>query len=100
MKLTTVLGIIAVLTTCLSAAPTTYDASLGTLPEQQGWTYTDGCGSNPAPTVSGGVLNENTTCGSQFWSTLNGSIDFNQQFSMEGNLKVLSSNYIPNIGDG
>jgi hypothetical protein len=79
----------------------TYDAALGTLPEQQGWTFAQSGGSPPAPTVSGGFLNQGPTStpGTQVWSdTLNltqyAPRDFTQgTFVLTARLDVLSSSF-------
>jgi uncharacterized repeat protein (TIGR01451 family) len=76
-----------------------YDASLGTLPQAQGWSYS-GDNGNPSPVVSGGILDENTTAGGQNWSITDSSIDLSQDAVLVAVLKIDSSNYIPDIGTG
>jgi hypothetical protein len=76
-----------------------YDASLGTLPQAQGWSYS-GDNGNPSPVVSEGLLDENTTAGGQYWSTTDSSIDLSQDAVLVAVLKIDSSNYIPDIGTG
>lgn len=52
-----------------SAATISYQPSLGTLPEAQGWIKREGGAPQPAPTVSGGVLHQGPTdfSGHQYW---------------------------------
>ena len=76
-----------------------YDASAGTLPQEQGWTYS-GDGSNPSPYVSGGVLHQTTTAGAQYWTRVDGLIDFSQHVTLAASLRVNASNYVPNVGTG
>ena len=71
----------------------TYDPSLGTLPEAQGWSLVES-GTHPAPFVSGGVLHQGLTTGpSQFWTgTYSTPADFSiDTITMEARLHVLSS---------
>ena len=79
-----------------------YDASLGTLPDAQGWTY-DGVPASPQNLfVSGGLLHENITSGNgQEWNIVgDNSVDFSRHVTFEANLRVYSSTYIPNVGTG
>ncbi len=69
-----------------------YDPRLGTLPEQQGWTYVPGGGANPAPNITNGLLHLNSTDGEQFWTRLDASTNFNNTFVFEASLRVTSSN--------
>jgi hypothetical protein len=81
----------------------TYDLGLGTLPDAQRFTRIDN-GIAPNPTVSGGVLHQNTSgnnAAQQLW--FNGTacaFDFSAGFTMEANLKIISSSYNPDSGDG
>lgn len=87
------------LTTCFLQADSLYDASLGTLPQAQGFTYS-GDNGNPSPFVSSGSLHENTTAGVQYWSVSNPAIDFSQSTILQASLLINSSNYVPMLGDG
>lgn len=94
-----------------TSAQTKYDASLGTLPQVQGFIYSGDSysgGTNPSPFVSGSgpctsgsdcVLHETTTAGAQYWLRLDPTIDFSH-FVLEATLRVNSSNYIANVGTG
>jgi hypothetical protein len=76
---------------------TTYDPSLGTLPEAQGFTRMDNGGSAD-PTVTNGMLNQGATAyfGYQYWySDSPVPIDFSNGFTLQANLKVLQSSYEP-----
>jgi hypothetical protein len=76
---------------------TTYDPSLGTLPEAQGFTRMDEGGS-PNPTVTGGMLNQGPTSyfARQYWQSISEvPIDFANGFTLEATLKVLQSSYEP-----
>ena len=75
----------------------TYDPSLGTLPEAQGFTRMDEGGS-PNPTVSGGRLEQGPTSyfARQFWQSISQvPIDFGNGFTLEATIKVLQSSYEP-----
>src|SRR5436190_163892 len=89
----------AILVASPSNAQRLYDASLGTLPEAQGWTYANE-NANPSPFVSGGALQENTSAGGQYWFSSDPSIDFSQHVVIEAKLHILSSNYLANVGTG
>jgi hypothetical protein len=82
-----------------ASGQTVYDASLGTLPQNQGWTYS-GDNGNPSPVVSGGILSENTTVGGQYWTSPNAALNLSQPLVIEANLHIISSNYIANAGMG
>lgn len=77
-----------------------YDASLGTLPELQGWVYSGDSG-NPSPFVTGGALHEvkNVPNTSQGW-THTGNFDVTQHIFLEACLRINSSNNIENVGTG
>jgi len=74
-----------------------YKASFGTLPELQGWTY-GGDNGNAPPTVAAGVLAVNSTAGQQYWRMFLPVRSFRGRFAFEARLKIISSNYVPNIG--
>ncbi len=78
-----------------------YDPSLGTLPQAQGWTFNSGSG-NPAPQVSGGVLRETVTNGGQYWYKVISGLDFSQSqpFVLTASLNIVSSNFLTNQGSG
>jgi hypothetical protein len=80
---------------------TLYDASLGTLPQSQQFTYSGDQGNDP-PMVAGGLLLENKTQPNtaQYWSAADTSIDFSSAFGIEASLLVNSSNFVQNGGDG
>ncbi len=73
-------GLALLLALPAQAALLTYDASLGSLPEAQGWTFEQLGGAPPAPSVSGGVLYQGTTdySGAQYWYSTALSYDFTQ----------------------
>ena len=77
-----------------------YDASLGTLPQGQGWVYS-GDGGNPSPYVSGNALHEvkNVVDTDQYW-TDSLTFDVTQHIFLQGVLQIDSSNYVANIGTG
>ena len=80
----------------------TYDPSLGTLPEAQGFTFVEVPPPSPPPSVSGGILHQGLTSfeGQQYWQENDVAFNFNVNdgFSFEVILRVLSSTYYPNIG--
>lgn len=95
--------LLAGLVTSVAFAGARYDASLGTLPQAQGFIYSGASnvnGTNPSPFVAGGALQENTTVGAQYWDITDASINFAQNAVIEANLHIISSNYIANIGTG
>jgi len=83
------------------AATVTYDASLNTLPDAQGWTLyqnNNGGPTPPAPTVSGGILYQGPTTvdGYQSWDTASTPLpNFTgtTAFSMTAHLKIINSDY-------
>jgi hypothetical protein len=89
----------AVFSTQASGDVITYNASLGTLPEAQGFTFIQGGNTSPPPTVSGGLLYQGPTVGSsvQFWQRNDLPLDLTSQFSMEVTLHVDSSGYATNL---
>jgi hypothetical protein len=84
-----------------SAATVTYDPSLGTLPEAQGYAFANPT-SAPLPSVVGGVLMQGPISASdlQYWHREDVSFAFDQGFSIEIRLQVVFSDYVPNEGDG
>jgi hypothetical protein len=86
-----------------AVAAATYDASLGTLPQAQGFIYTgdnNPNGTNPSPFVSGGALQKVTTVGGQYWDAVDPGINFSQTAVIDVKLQITSSNFVPNGGDG
>jgi hypothetical protein len=78
-------------------APTgAFKANRGTLPEAQGWIYS-GDNGNPSPTITGGVLFQNSTAGAQYWETFQPPISFTRGYAFEARLKVISSNFYPGV---
>ncbi len=89
----TVSATLAVLLSCTAIhaqAPRGYDASLGTLPEAQGfWRYDQG---SPAPVVVGGSLQQGPTGTYQFWYQYLPDFDLSvSPVTVEWELKVISS---------
>lgn len=81
----------------------TYDPSLGTLPQAQGFTLFDTGDAPSSPSVSGGILSQGPTSGLspggyQYWYSDSIPFDFTAGFTMEARLKVISSSYDPNGG--
>lgn len=81
-----------------------YDASLNTLPQEQGWTFRGGS-LNPAPSVSGGVLTINRVDvrEPQEWSRADLVNDFSptaRTFFLETSIKVDRSGYAAVTGPG
>lgn len=76
-----------------------YDPTLGTLPEAQCWTAVAEPG-NPAPRVIGGVLVQGPTAAGpdQYWSRGDGSISFDSGFALETRIRVVFSDYSPDVG--
>jgi pimeloyl-ACP methyl ester carboxylesterase len=85
------------------AVLSSYEASLGTLPQSQGFGHYADPGYPPA-TVSGGVLREFRQTGEQtaeYWYVRGLQIDQSAStYTLEADLRIISSNYIPNIGTG
>jgi hypothetical protein len=81
------------------AGAQTYNAGANTLPEAQGWTHDEVVGGNPLPVVTNGLLVANNTQGGQHWHRFE-PFSFAGEFTLEARLRVLSSNYVPNIGTG
>src|SRR5260221_5935049 len=70
-----------------------YDASLGTLPEAQGFSRFQTPGFIE-PTLSGGVLHQyaNDAVGYQFWYASDGQFDFStNSYVLEATLRVISA---------
>jgi hypothetical protein len=76
-----------------------YNASLGTLPQAQGWTLFQDNPNYPSPTVVGGSLHQfpYTPEAAQFWVQRSVPLDFSTtSYSYELNLHIISSNYVTN----
>jgi hypothetical protein len=75
-----------------------YKPQLGTLPSEQGWTFSN-AGGSPAPEVIAGALHQGLTSfnGSQYWHRQDVLMDFNTLtgVALELRLKVISSTYGP-----
>jgi hypothetical protein len=85
-------------TVATRATTITYNPSLNTLPQSQGFTFTEADPASPAPpSVSGGVLFQGptTTSGLEFWQRNDVPFNFDNGFTMEVKLKVISSSYDP-----
>ncbi|MBS0195944.1 MAG: hypothetical protein JSR77_04225 [Planctomycetes bacterium] len=76
-----------------------YDPTLGTLPEAQCWTAVAEPG-NPAPRVIGGALVQGPTAAGpdQYWIRGDASISFDSGFTLETRIRVVSSDYLPDVG--
>lgn len=72
-----------------------YDASLGTLPQAQCWTFGDGAPWSPLPTIQAGVLHQGPTdySNGQSWFEDSVAIDFDQGFELEVRLQIVSSTF-------
>ncbi len=81
-----------------------YDASKGNFPQDQGFAYSGDInpdtGTNPSPTVSGGILYEDTAAGNQYWYANDPSVNLSGHLVLQAVLNIISSNYIANIGTG
>ena len=98
------LGLLCVVRTAQAQTTRTYEASLNTLPEAQGWTFGGGT-LNPAPTVAGGILTQNrtTTSENQLWRRTDLANDFSPiapTFFLEANIKVDRSEYNDSVFGG
>ena len=75
-----------------------YEASLGTLPQAQGWTFFQDTPPLPAPTVSGGILHQFPNPNppqTQFWFQNSVPLNFSTtSYTYELDLHIISSNYI------
>ncbi len=71
-------GLILALSGPATAGVFGYDASLGSLPDAQGWTFIEDGAAVPVPTVSAGVLHQGLTdfSGYQYWSAHPGGMNF------------------------
>jgi hypothetical protein len=71
----------------------TYDASLGTLPHDQGWEYYENTNTQaPPPSISGGVLRLGpTTAGVQGYRRSDYAIDFDIGVDLMANLRIVNS---------
>jgi hypothetical protein len=79
-----------------------YHAASGSLPETQGWTYINLAPGVPAPVDSLGVLHPRATGlgDTRWWQRNDVPIAFRDGFEMDIALSVVSSTYVPNVGDG
>lgn len=94
------MSVVTIAATSASYANTiVYNPSLGTLPQAQGFTLQNDPPASPDPTVSAGILHQGPTAlnGYQFWTNTSVPLDFAAGFTIEANLKVLSSNYYTNV---
>ncbi len=79
-----------------AAATLSYDAGLGTLPEAQGWTKSEGGPVAPSPTVSGGSLHQGptSTSGFQYWTSFASAFNFaTGTVTVDMRLQVISSSF-------
>src|SRR5258708_2310068 len=78
----------------------TYDPSVGTLPDSQGFTLVESPPASPAQTLDSGALHQGPTSqgGTQVWQRQDIPFNFDDGFTLEGTLKVLSSTYDANAG--
>jgi hypothetical protein len=95
-----ILGIVTTQSNSI-AETVSYDASLNTLPDAQGWTLNQNDSGSATPVASNGILYQGPTSviGQQFWNSVSTPIpDFEgtSQFSMTAELKVLQSDYEDN----
>jgi hypothetical protein len=101
LSVLTALALVLIMGSSLPGFAQRYDASLGTLPEAQGFTRVD-TGEAPNPTVSGGILHQGPTSGAipngnQYWKAPSVLVNFDN-FVMEARLKIIFSNYVPDGG--
>jgi hypothetical protein len=98
------LGVLGIVIAAAAATPawagwTSYDASLGSLPQAQGFLIYDS-GDSPAPTVSAGSLHQGPTAGVcsalgyQHWYRNNAGIDFGASFVLDATVQIISSSDI------
>jgi len=89
----TVLGGTGLISCCHADQIFTYDASLGTLPDAQGWTYYQRTPASPAYTIQGDALHQGPTAtgGYQWWESSDVSLDFDVGAVMEAELRIISS---------
>jgi hypothetical protein len=80
----------------------TYDASLGTLPEAQGYTYINQAPTAPAPSVIGGVLLQGPVQDTeqQYWFRNDVPFTFARGIILEAELEIVQSGYAILQGDG
>lgn len=85
-----------------AAVVVTYDAALGTLPEAQGYAFVDLTLGTPAPAVSGGILSQGPVSATalQYWRRTDLPAEFTEGFTLEADLRVVSSDYNADVGDG
>jgi len=96
----------ALIVLCLAfparATQVVYDAGNGALPQATGWNYADLAPGVPAPVDSAGLLFPHATgaLDTRFWHRNDVPFTFNRDFSLDITMNVISSDYIPNVGDG
>jgi hypothetical protein len=80
----------------------TYDPASDSLPQAQGYTFENFDATAPAPQVLQGILEQGPTTaeGTQYWIRSDHPFAFAQGFVFEADLKVVSSTYSQNVGDG
>ena len=85
-----------------SSVVVTYDPGLGSLPQAQGYTYGDYDALAPAPAVAQGILKQGPTSpdGMQYWIRADHAFAFAAPFVLEADLRVVSSQYVGDVGDG
>lgn len=97
-KLVTVLTVVG--SAGFASADALYNAGLGALPQSQGWAYSGDFG-NPSPFVASGLLHEvkNLPDTAQYWK-ITDHMDIAQHVFLQGDIRIDSSNYVPNVGTG
>ena len=83
---------------CQAEAMKTYDATLGTLPDAQGWELQERTPSSPPCTIQGDGMHQGLTTwsGFQTWHSFDVPFNFTEDYVfMEAELKVISSSYDP-----
>jgi hypothetical protein len=74
----------------------TYDASLGTLPEAQGWTSNNTSGYSTLNTVDGYLNLNSTMSGSHYWSMTGDPFYYSNGVIVEATMRINSSNFFTN----
>lgn len=99
---TVALALLFICTLPIPAAGNTviYNPALGTLPQEQGFTFGQDTPVSPAPSISGGILYQGLTSfsGEQWFEKNDVPFNFDDGFILEATLKVISSTYEPNAG--
>lgn len=77
-----------------------YNPAMGTLPQEQGFTFNQETSISPLPSVSGGILYQGLTSfpGQQWFERNDVPFNFDDGFTLEATLRVISSTYEPNAG--